>query len=138
MPLPASISEPAQNDAVARGNRLRILKQTPGYIDLFKISEAIVANATKVLMDFQGWDNEQIARLRTYAKATHDFHALLFGTVNETLREARQEADLIAEEEAIRRSSRDVVQEADELRLDSLLAFDHLDEMIDSRPAGSF
>jgi hypothetical protein len=127
------------SDAVALGNRLHALKQSPGYGDLYRISDTLVKKAVSALVEYPGWDQQQIAILKSRAQAATEHHAMLFSLVNEALVDASREADSHAEKEASRRTPREVVEEADELRAASLYAFDGLDEIIqDSRPAGSF
>jgi hypothetical protein len=127
------------SDTVALGNRLHALKQSPGYGDLYRISDTLVKKAIAALVEYPGWDQAQIAILKARAQAATEHHAMLFTLVNEALVDASRESNNIAQDDASRRSPREVVQEADELRAASLHVFEGIDQLIqDSRPAGSF
>jgi hypothetical protein len=137
--LPSILNTDSTSDAIARGNRLHILKQSPGFADLYRISEMLVKHATDALVNYPGWDQQQISVLKSRAQALSEHHVQLFSMVNEALAEARQESESILEQEASKRSTREAVLEADELRGDSMLALEGFEKSItDSRPAGSF
>jgi len=69
------------NNDPALGTRLRQLKGMSGYYDLMQLSQGLVNQATAQLVDFPGWDTQQIATLKARAQAAKEFHQLLFASV---------------------------------------------------------
>ena len=63
--------------AIERANRLLALKAMPGFIELMRLGQELVNEATAVMVDFPGWDKDQMAILKARAQAAKEYHAML-------------------------------------------------------------
>jgi len=125
--MPNPLHPEKGNPVIERGTRLFQLRQTPGYADLFRISEAIVQQAANAVLRFDGWDKDQRNDLALIAKATLKHHELLFDELDKAVREANEEheAELLRQAEA--RTAQAAATEADQLRADTFKKFDDVE-----------
>jgi hypothetical protein len=135
VPNPIEVKTPKTADAftIDRANRLFRLKDHPAFPDLFQISQELVAEATAALVDFQGWDKDQIALLKARAQAAKEHHNQFFGRIFERIAEGIQvavETKVTAPIDPIK-----VAEEADNIRIEILKNHDENEEI---RVAGSF
>ena len=82
----------ADPNKIERGNRFLALRSHPAYNDLVSLSLSLVQQAAQTLVDYPGWDKDQIAALKQRAQAAKEFHELLFGTITEAIQEGITEA----------------------------------------------
>ena len=76
---------------IERGNRFLALRSHPAYNDLVALSLRLVHQAAATLVDYPGWDKDQIAALKQRAQAAKEFHEQLFGTITEAIQEGISE-----------------------------------------------
>lgn len=76
---------------IERGNRFLALRSHPAYNDLVALSQSLVLQAAGTLVDYPGWDKDQIAALKQRAQAAKEFHEQLFGAIVETIKEGISE-----------------------------------------------
>ena len=76
---------------IERGNRFLALRSHPAYNDLVAVSWSLVAQAAATLVDYPGWDKDQIAALKQRAQAAKEFHDQLFGNITEAIHEGISE-----------------------------------------------
>jgi len=79
------MAELSRDEQVNRTNRLLALRQSPGWIDLVRISEALVAKAKDTACRFGGWDMQQSFCLQQRAKAAIEYHEELFGMISDQI-----------------------------------------------------
>jgi len=120
-PFPARTTE-----AIERANRFMALREHPAYNDLFRISQGLVEEATANLIDYPGWDKDQIAVLKARAQAAKEHHKLLFVKIAEAIQEGIGEAKQSL-------SEREKAEQSDQLRAAVL---SHMDG--DVRVGGSY
>jgi len=100
--------------AVEISNRLQAVRQLPGYLEIMRISQALVEEATAVLVDWGGWDPQQIITLKARAQAAKEHHQMLFtriqNAIHDGIVEAAEKKDLQTDK------SKDSIHLADELR----------------------
>jgi hypothetical protein len=116
---------PRTTEVIEKANRLMALRENPGYNDLFRISTALVEEATANLIDYPGWDKDQIAVLKARAQAAKEHHQQLFARMFEAISAGVNEARGAL-------SEREKIEQSDQLRAAAMTAFDS-----DMRVAGS-
>lgn len=114
---------PRTTEAIERANRFMALREHPAYNDLFRISQGLVDEATANLIDYPGWDKDQIAVLKARAQAAKEHHRLLFVKIAEAIQDGIGEA-----KQSLNRS-----EQSDQLRGAVLSHFDN-----DGRVGGSY
>lgn len=124
---------------IERANLLLALKQMPGYVELLRLSAQLAQRATDALVDFGGWDMQQIAVLKARAQAAKEFNALLWSTVDDVIRQgiaeaARAEA---AAKKSQENATRETIDAADRLRV-QVLTMPEAAPDDDQRVAGSY
>ena len=127
--------------AIERANRLMSLKAMPGYLELIRISQRLVEEATAQLVDFNGWDEKQIAVLKARAQAAKEHHSLLFSLIDQYIQDGYNEAQSQQQRAGLPsdESARAVIEEADRLRASVLAAGLETGQIQDDeRIAGSY
>lgn len=77
----------------ALSNRLRSVVNNSGWMDVRKIIDDISDEATANLVDFAGWDKDQIAVLKARAQAAKELREEIYMRVSKAIQEG-QEPDL--------------------------------------------
>lgn len=117
--------------AVEISNRLVAVSQLPGYVEIMRISGSLVDEATAALVDWPGWDMQQVVTLKARAQAAKEHHQMLFARIQQAIQagilEAAEKKDLQPE------INKDSIHLADELREEVLANMPD-----DNRIAGSF
>lgn len=67
---------------VALSRRLMSVRNTPGFLDVLRISQQIVDSATAIVVDYGGCKGEEIMLLKIRAQAAKEHHALLISKIN--------------------------------------------------------
>jgi hypothetical protein len=116
---------PRTTEVIEKANRLMALRENPGYNDLFRISTVLVEEATANLIDYGGWDKDQIAVLKARAQAAKEHHQALFARMFEAISAGVNEARGVV-------NDREKVEQSDQLRAAALSTYDS-----DMRVAGS-
>ena len=130
--VPLSPFEPTTTPTIERANRLISVRSNPGFLDILRISQALVDSAAAVLVDYGGWDAQQITVLKARAQAAKEHHNMLLGAINEAIREGVEEGR--AQVQAQPKTATDVLDQGDYVRQKTLERFDDMD----TRPAGSW
>lgn len=125
-----NILYPEGNAVIDRGRRLFDLRQTPGYQDLYRISEELVARATDTALRFGGWDKDQKSTLLDRAKTALEHHEALFAEIDKAVRAANEEHEDQLVREAGERQPEDASAEADALREAALSKFEELEKQL--------
>lgn len=121
--------------AMERAKRLLSVRTHPGFLEIVRISQEIVQTATDQLVEYEGWDKDQIAVLKARAQAAKEHHMLLLARIQSAIEEGEAEARALIEENAIPvKTAQEVVEESDELRARVLRKITEQE----SRPAGSY
>ena len=119
---------------IERANRLISLRAHPGLLDFLRISQEIVATATDALVDFGGWDKDQVMVLKVRAQAAKEHHTLLLtklqSAIDAGLDEAKDATDAV-----LQKSAADAVDQGDFVRQQVLSRFAERDDL---RAAGSY
>jgi len=123
--------EPTTTPTIDRANRLTSLKNHPGFLDLLCISKDLVNTATAALIDFGGWDAQQIMVLKARAQAAKEHHDLLIAKVHDAIRDGIAESQASSFPE---KTAEEAVAQGDYVRQAALQKFDDMD----TRAAGSF
>src|ERR1700730_3429728 len=97
---------PRTTETIERANRFLAFRDSPAYHEIFRLSQSLGDSATAALVDYPGWDKDQIACLKARAQAAKEHHALLFATIQETINTGVAEA----------KSSLGAVEASDKLR----------------------
>ena len=106
---------PSPNQELA--NRLSVLKASPGWNDLLRLSQELVDRTVQNVQSYNGWDPHQVILLVARMQAAKQHHDMLFGQITSLVDEGRhqQMIDIInAAENAL--NTRNEMQEADRLR----------------------
>jgi hypothetical protein len=122
-----SVLYPEGNAVIDRGRRLFQLRQTPGFVDLYKLSEALVPHAIDAVVDFPGWDEQQISALKARAQAAKEFHNTLFGEIDKAVVDANEEHEAELVRKAAERDTQTVAEEADQLRNETFKKFEDME-----------
>ena len=130
--VPISPFEPTTTPTIERANRLISVRSNPGFLDILRISQALVDSAAAVLVDYGGWDKDQIAVRKARAQAAKEHHNMLLGGINDAIREGVEEGR--AQIQAQPKTATDTLEQGDYVRQKTLERFDDMD----TRPAGSF
>ena len=136
---PNSVSEqyqpfvPTTTFLIERANRLISLRAHPGFIDLLRISQELVDEATAVSIDYGGWDPQQIVVLKSRAQAAKEYHSRLIGKVMEAIRDGMEDASANASI-LPEKTPGEALEQGDYVRQKMLEKFDDMD----ARPAGSY
>ena len=112
---------------IERANRLISLKAHPGFIDLLRISNDLVQEATTTLVIYPGWDKDQISVLKARAQAAKEHHEQLFTRIIRAIQEGINEAK---ESELPGKSVSDALEQGDYVRTAVLEKFEDLDSRI--------
>lgn len=83
---------PRTTENIERANRLLAFKSSPAFNEIFRLSTALVDEATAALVDYGGWDKDQIAVLKARAQAAKEYHQLLFTRMAEIIAAGVMEA----------------------------------------------
>lgn len=83
---------PRTTETIERANRFLAFRDSPAFNEVFRLSQSLVDSATAALVDYPGWDQEQIACLKARAQAAKEHHVLLFATMQETINAGVSEA----------------------------------------------
>ncbi len=120
---------------IDRANRLMGLRTHPGFADLFRISQEIVALLTATTIDYPGWDVQQLMVLKSRAQAAKEHHDLLFGKMNDAIRDGVQAQ--AAATNLNEKSPREILEQGDLVRQEVLTKFEQMDGQ-ESRLPGSY
>jgi hypothetical protein len=132
---PPSPFVPTETPAIARANRLISLRTHPGFLDVIRISQEISEEATAVLVDYGGWDKDQIQVLKARAQAAKEHHALLLAKINDAIQGGIAEAKAQEAARAVpEKTPAEALETGDYVRQEVLRKFQ--DE--DMRAAGSY
>lgn len=82
-----ALENPAHSHLIDRANIFMALKSHPAFNELYRLSQSLVDDATRIARDFGGWDKDQILCLQQRAKASAEHHERLFGTMDEAIHE---------------------------------------------------
>lgn len=88
----ASPFTPRTTETIERANRFLAFRDSPAFHEIFRLSQSLVEQAAAALVDYPGWDKDQIACLKARAQAAKEHHALLFATIQETIVQGVAEA----------------------------------------------
>jgi hypothetical protein len=122
--------------AIDRANRLLSVTQNPGFLDIMRISQEIVKEASDILIQFGGWDEKQISILKARAQAATEHHSALFARIQDAIRQGIADDAARNQIKPDARSVEDVIEQGDLVRQKVLQKFDVLDT--ETRVAGSF
>jgi hypothetical protein len=129
--VPLSPFVPETTPTIERANRLISVRSNPGFLDILRISQELVDRAAAVLVDYGGWDPQQIMVLKARAQAAKEHHNTLLGSINDAIREGVEEGRTVAPSA---KTATDALDQGDHVRRIVLEKF----EEFDSRPAGSY
>jgi hypothetical protein len=76
---------PRTTETIERANRFLAFRDSPAFHEIFRLSQSLVDTATAALVDYPGWDKDQIAVLKARAQAAKEHHALMFSSIQETI-----------------------------------------------------
>jgi ElaB/YqjD/DUF883 family membrane-anchored ribosome-binding protein len=119
---------------IERANRLISVRAHPGFLDIIRISQQIRDEATAVLVDFGGWDKDQVMVLKVRAQAAKEHHSLLLSKIQDAIQAGLDNASEITEA-ILTRTAEEAVDQGDFVRQKVLQRFDENDT---SRVAGSY
>jgi len=120
---------------IERANRLLAVRAHPGYLDILRIAQEISDSATAVLVDYPGWDKDQIAVLKARAQAAKEGYELLIAKINEAIMDGIAEAKAAVNAGVIAaQSNEEAVETGNIVRQKVLQKF----EEMDTRVPGSF
>jgi len=123
-----SVSTPAGEIA----NRLLSVRSNPGFLDVIRISQALVNEATMAANTFPGWDKDQLFTLHVRAKVAQEHHNALLVRINMAIEQGIAEAS--SPNFSTPTTAADAIDQGDYVRQQVLTKFDEMD----SRPAGSY
>ena len=124
---------PTTTPTIERANRLMGVRTHPGFLEIIRISLAIVETAQAQSTDFGGWDPQQIVMLKVRSQAAKEHHALLLSKINEAIEAGQAEAREFAAKFAPK-TPVEIGEQGDFVRAKVLERFDELD----NRVAGSY
>ena len=130
--VPISPFEPTTTPTIERANRLISVRSNPGFLDILRISQSLVDSAAAVLVDYGGWDPQQIMVLKARAQAAKEHHNMLLGGINDAIREGVEEGRAQVQDQP--KTATDALDQGDYVRQKTLERFDDMD----TRPAGSW
>lgn len=135
-PPPPQISPyiPTTTPVIEQANRLMGLTAHPGFNDLVRISQMLRDNAIAQVVDYPGWDPQEVMVLKARAQAAKEHHMLLLSTIRDTI-----EKGIMASQEAqadvlSRATADEALAHGDLVRQKVLERFTELE----TRPAGSY
>lgn len=118
---------------IERANRLISVRSNPGFLDILRISQEIVDNQTACIVDYPGWDKDQMTVLKVRAQCSKEHHQLLLAKINEAIQlgvaEASSQVFNLPE-----KTAEEAVDQGDFVRQRVL---EHFEDQ-DNRPAGSY
>jgi len=79
--------------ATERSNRLTAVRALPGYVEIMRISAQLADEAAASLVDWPGWDMQQLVTLKARAQAAKEHHNMLFDRIERAIRDGVAEAD---------------------------------------------
>ncbi len=126
--------EPVSTPIITRANNLLGLRAHPGFVDLVRISQAMVDEAGRVSITYPGWDMQQMMVLKARAQAALEHHELLFAKITEAIREGIQEQ--AASANMSDKSVSEVLEQGDLVRQEVLTRFSEMDQ--DGRLPGTY
>lgn len=118
---------------ISRANRLLSLKSNPGFIDLMRLSQELVDDATATSIDYPGWDPQQITVLKCRAQAAKEFHKMLIQKIQAAIQKGLEEQSALIDQ-LPEKSAREVLDQGDLARQEFLKKAAEMD----NRPAGSY
>lgn len=118
---------------VERANRLLSVKSNPGFIDILRISQQLVDEATDASVDYPGWDAQQITVLKCRAQAAKEHHQQLIRRIMAAIQDGLDaaKADLSS---MPAKTPTEIIEQGDLVRQEFLKKAEDLD----SRVPGSF
>lgn len=119
---------------IERANRLISLRAHPGFVEVIRISQQIRDEATTILVEYPGWDPQQIMCLKARAQAAKEHHNLLLSKIQDAIQTGLDEAKELTESE-LAKSAEDAVDQGDFVRQRVLQSFQERDDL---RAAGSY
>lgn len=125
---------PTTTPAIDRANRLMGLRSHPGFSDLIRLSQDLVQQSADILIEYAGWDPQQIMVLKARAQAAKEHHLKLISIINDAIEIG------IAEQRALQntlpeKTAAEAVEQGDYVRQQVLTRFREMDDM---RVAGSY
>ncbi len=104
--------------AIDIANRLLSLKGHPGFVDLVRISEQTVKAAEDALVNFEGWDRDELAARSIAFRAAKRSHEMLFVNMAVAIQTGIEEAARIRDANATPGAlfSKEAADCSDELR----------------------
>lgn len=125
--------ESTTTPVIDRANRLISLKTHPGFLDVLRISQELAKTANDILVNYPGWDPQQVMVLKVRAQAAKEHHELLISKIQEAIHDGIVESSSAfpAREE---KSPEAMLEQGDFVRQKVLEKFENLD----LRPAGSY
>ena len=129
--VPLSPFVPETTPTIERANRLISVRSNPGFLDILRISQSLVDSAAAILVDYGGWDSQQITVLKARAQAAKEHHNMLLGAINDAIREGVEESRTQVQPT---KTAIESLEQGDYVRQATLGKFDELD----SRAAGSY
>jgi hydroxyethylthiazole kinase-like sugar kinase family protein len=124
---------PTTTPAIERANRLISLRTHPGFLDILRLSQELVDSATAILVNYGGWDKDQITVLKVRAQAAKEHHELLIAKINDAIQDGIAEGRAQAETLPTK-TAEESVDQGDYVRQKMMQKFEELD----TRPSGSY
>jgi len=107
--------EPRTTLAVDRANRLHSLIAHPGWNDMVALSEQTVKIAEDALVNFEGWDRDELVARSIAFRAAKKSHQRLFNGIQQAVQAGVEEAAVLMDsEDPFSRATADM---ADDLRV---------------------
>jgi hypothetical protein len=125
---------PITTPNIERSNRLLSLRTHPGFNDLLRIIQEMIAENVKICVDYPGWDPQVITVLKVRMQAAYDMHAALQVKINEAIQ-------LGVEEQANHtnlneKTAEEIIEQSDLVRQEVLTRFSQMDN--ETRAPGSY
>lgn len=119
---------------VDRANRLLALKAHPGFNDLVALSEQTVSAARAALVDYEGWDRDELLARSIAFRAAVKSHEMLFVRVAQAIQAGIEEAAAL--KSSADPFSSDAADMADQLRV--MVLQQEKESNYDTRTPGSY
>jgi len=120
--------------AIETANRLLAVRVHPGFLDVLRISQRLVEESAAVLVDYGGWDPQQIMVLKARAQAAKEHHHLLLVRINEAIEMGTNDQRELAPT-LPSKSAEEIIEQGDFVRQEVLTKFAEMD---DNRIPGSY
>jgi hypothetical protein len=119
---------------IERANRLLSLKTHPGFNDIIRLSEEIIAETVEICNNYPGWDKDQMALLFTKQQAAKGHHQRLLYKINEAIEMGTNDQRELAPT-LPSKSAEEIIEQGDFVRQEVLTKFAEMD---DNRIPGSY